>query len=73
MVQQRDDVVLIDAAILGPPQVWEASGHLANFTDPLVDCTNCKQPLPPRQARRPEHLPELRQARHVHRGRASST
>ena len=42
MVQARDDVVLIDAAILGPPQVWEASGHLANFTDPLVDCTNCK-------------------------------
>jgi glycyl-tRNA synthetase len=42
MVQQRDDVVLIDAAVLGPPQVWEASGHLANFTDPLVDCTNCK-------------------------------
>ena len=42
MVQQRDDVVLIDAAILGPPQVWEASGHLANFTDPLVDCTACK-------------------------------
>jgi glycyl-tRNA synthetase len=43
MVQQRDDVVLIDAAVLGPPQVWEASGHLGNFTDPLVDCTNCKQ------------------------------
>lgn len=43
MVQLRDDVVLIDAAILGPPQVWEASGHLANFTDPLVDCTECKQ------------------------------
>jgi glycyl-tRNA synthetase len=43
MVQQRDDVVLIDAAILAPPQVWEASGHLANFTDPLVDCTSCKQ------------------------------
>ena len=42
MVQERDDVVLIDAAILGPPAVWEASGHLANFTDPLVDCTNCK-------------------------------
>src|SRR5215218_8268177 len=42
MVQQRDDVVLIDAAILGPPQVFEASGHLANFTDPLVDCTNCQ-------------------------------
>ncbi len=43
MVQQRDDVVLIDASILSPPAVWEASGHLANFTDPLVDCTKCKQ------------------------------
>ena len=43
MVQERDDVVLIDASILSPPQVWEASGHLANFTDPLVDCTTCKQ------------------------------
>jgi len=43
MVQQRDDVVLIDASILSPPQVWEASGHLSNFTDPLVDCTKCKQ------------------------------
>ena len=43
MVQTRQDVVLIDAAILGPPQVFEASGHLANFSDPLVDCTNCKQ------------------------------
>jgi glycyl-tRNA synthetase len=43
MVQERDDTVLIDAAILGPPAIWEASGHLANFTDPLVDCTNCKQ------------------------------
>ena len=42
MVQQRDDVVLIDAAILGPRQVWQASGHLANFSDPLVDCTECK-------------------------------
>ena len=42
MVQQRDDVVLIDAAILGPPQVWQASGHLENFSDPLVDCTECK-------------------------------
>jgi glycyl-tRNA synthetase len=42
MVQLREDVVLIDAAVLGPPAVWEASGHLANFTDPLVDCKNCK-------------------------------
>lgn len=43
MVQQRDDVVLIDAAILGSPQVFEASGHLSNFSDPLVDCTVCKR------------------------------
>ena len=42
MVQMRTDVVGLDAAILSPPAVWEASGHLANFTDPLVDCTKCK-------------------------------
>jgi glycyl-tRNA synthetase len=42
MVQERDDVLLIDVAILAPPQVFEASGHLANFSDPLVDCTSCK-------------------------------
>ncbi|HWW52298.1 MAG TPA: glycine--tRNA ligase [Acidimicrobiales bacterium] len=43
MVQLRDDVVGLDAAILGPPAIWEASGHLANFTDPLVDCRNCNE------------------------------
>lgn len=41
MVQMRADVVGIDAAILSPPAIWEASGHLENFTDPLVDCRNC--------------------------------
>jgi glycyl-tRNA synthetase len=41
MVQLRDDVVGLDAAILSPPAVWAASGHLATFTDPLVDCRNC--------------------------------
>jgi glycyl-tRNA synthetase len=41
MVQLRRDVVPIDAAILSPPAIWEASGHLENFTDPLVDCRNC--------------------------------
>ncbi len=41
MVQLRNDVVGLDASILSPPQVWEASGHLENFTDPLVDCKNC--------------------------------
>ena len=43
MVQQRDDVVGLDASILTPPAVWEASGHLSNFTDPLVDCKECGQ------------------------------
>jgi glycyl-tRNA synthetase len=43
MVQQRDDVVGLDAAILGPPDIWRASGHLATFTDPLVDCRSCNQ------------------------------
>ena len=42
IVQLRSDVVGLDAAILSPPQVWEASGHLENFSDPLVDCTECK-------------------------------
>lgn len=43
MVQLRHDVVGLDASILSPPQVWEASGHLKNFTDPLVDCRNCNE------------------------------
>ena len=43
MVQLRHDVVGLDASILSPPPVWEASGHLANFTDPLVDCRECKE------------------------------
>jgi len=42
VVQLRDDVVGLDAAILSNPKIWEASGHLANFSDPLVDCKNCK-------------------------------
>jgi glycyl-tRNA synthetase len=43
MVQLRDDIVGLDAAILSPPAVWEASGHLQNFTDPLVDCKSCHE------------------------------
>jgi glycyl-tRNA synthetase len=43
MVQLRDDIVGIDAAILMAPRVWEASGHLATFSDPLVDCRKCKE------------------------------
>ncbi len=43
MVQMRTDIVGLDAAILGPPAVWAASGHLETFTDPLVDCRKCKE------------------------------
>jgi glycyl-tRNA synthetase len=42
MVTNRRDIVGLDAAILMHPKVWEASGHLAGFTDPMVDCKNCK-------------------------------
>jgi glycyl-tRNA synthetase len=53
MLQERDDIVALDSAILQHPRVWEASGHLAGFTDPLVDCRTCKQRF------RADHLGEL--------------
>jgi glycyl-tRNA synthetase len=42
MTQLQDDIVGLDAAIFMHPKVWEASGHVENFSDPLVDCKNCK-------------------------------
>jgi glycyl-tRNA synthetase len=51
MVQLRDNVVGVDAAIMMSPKVWEASGHLESFTDPLVECLNCHQRF------RADHLP----------------
>lgn len=42
-VQQRDDMVGLDAALIMNPRVWEASGHLATFSDPLVECKNCHE------------------------------
>ncbi|HZL48315.1 MAG TPA: glycine--tRNA ligase [Solirubrobacteraceae bacterium] len=53
MLSERDDIVAIDSAILQHPRVWEASGHLAGFTDPLVDCRTCKQRF------RADHLGDL--------------
>ncbi|MDQ3771754.1 MAG: glycine--tRNA ligase [Actinomycetota bacterium] len=41
MVHSRNDVVGLESSILMSPRVWEASGHVATFTDPLVECTNC--------------------------------
>jgi len=43
MTRLHDNIVGIDAAIMMHPRVWEASGHVENFTDPLVDCKNCRQ------------------------------
>ena len=43
MVLKREDVVGIDSAIMMHPAVWRASGHAAGFSDPLVDCHNCKE------------------------------
>jgi glycyl-tRNA synthetase len=51
MVQLRDDVVGLEAAVIMSPRVWEASGHLEVFTDPLVECLNCHQRY------RADHLP----------------
>ncbi len=51
MVQLRDDIVGLEAAIMMSPRVWEASGHVAGFSDPLVECLNCHQRF------RADHLP----------------
>ncbi|MEX0831571.1 MAG: glycine--tRNA ligase [Nitriliruptoraceae bacterium] len=56
MVQLRDDVVGLDASILMHPKVWEASGHLDNFSDPLVECTECHR------RERADHLLEAAEA-----------
>jgi glycyl-tRNA synthetase len=51
MVELRHDIVGLDTGIIMHPRVWEASGHVQTFTDPLVDCRNCKQRF------REDHLP----------------
>jgi glycyl-tRNA synthetase len=42
LLQERDDVVALDSAIIQHPATWRSSGHLAGFTDPLIDCRTCK-------------------------------
>src|SRR5919109_310611 len=54
MIQERDDVVALDSAIIQHPRAWEASGHLEGFTDPLVDCKTCKLRF------RADHIEEAR-------------
>lgn len=61
MVQKRDDVVGIDSSVILPKQVWEASGHVEVFSDPLVECKNCHK------REREDHLIEAFEAK---KGRA---
>jgi glycyl-tRNA synthetase len=42
MIQEREDIVAVDSAIILNPKVWEASGHVEGFSDPLIDCRTCK-------------------------------
>jgi glycyl-tRNA synthetase len=51
MVQLRDDIVGLESAIIMSPRVWEASGHVQSFTDPLVECLQCHQRF------RADHIP----------------
>src|SRR3954471_6896567 len=53
MLSERDDIVALDSAILQHPRVWEASGHLKGFSDPLVECKTCGQRFPA------DHLDQL--------------
>ena len=53
MLDERDDIVALDSAIIQHPRAWEASGHVGGFTDPLVDCKACGQRF------RADHLGEL--------------
>ena len=58
MVQERDDIVGLDSAIIQAPQVWEASGHAEGFTDPLVECTKCHKRFRADQIDDPTKCPE---------------
>ncbi len=55
MVRERDDIVALDSSIILHPRVWEASGHVAGFTDPLVDCRTCKKRFRADHLADPEH------------------
>ena len=66
VVQERLDMVGLDCAILMHPMVWKASGHVDGFSDPLVDCKECKKRFRADHLR--EALPHARQAwRRTHR------
>ncbi len=58
MVQDRDDIVGLDSAIIQNPQVWRSSGHAEGFTDPLVECTQCHLRFRAGQIEEPGKCPE---------------
>jgi len=64
MVQQRDDIVGLDSAVILARQVWEASGHISEFVDPLTECQSCHKRF------RADHLEEAYEARN---GRAPAS
>ncbi len=55
MVRERDDIVALDSSVILHPRVWEASGHVGGFTDPLVDCRTCKLRFRADHLADPEH------------------
>jgi glycyl-tRNA synthetase len=55
MVQERDDIVALDSSLILHPRVWEASGHVTGFADPLVDCRTCKLRFRADHIADPEH------------------
>jgi glycyl-tRNA synthetase len=55
MVRERDDIVALDSSIILHPEVWQASGHVSGFSDPLVDCRTCKQRFRADHLTDPEH------------------
>src|ERR1700756_4209890 len=60
MVQERDDIVGLDSSVILAREVWEASGHVATFTDPLTECLNCHHRF------RADHLLEAYEEKHGH-------
>src|ERR1700758_2170196 len=60
MVQEREDIVGLDSSVILAREVWEASGHVATFTDPLTECLNCHHRF------RADHLLEAYEEKHGH-------
>ncbi len=82
MVQEREDVVGLDSSVILAREVWEASGHVTEFVDPLTECQSChrrfradhlieayqeKHGHPPENGLKRHRLPALRDPRRVHR------